>query len=170
MFKANKTKIIIFIIFIKIVYTDSWIKINPHETTMKYNIWYLDRLIFVESSNNPRATSDKNAKGLMQIMDVVVQDHNTFCDCGKQYTHNQMYDIKNNLHVGIWQLKRLDKYHDGCEIKTVSSYNMGQRHTDENIYNIDYLFRILGTNRTLVWLKGKKTKSWKGSYRAYHVY
>ena len=56
------------------------------------------------------------------------------------------------------------------DFDVVSSFNMGVKRTKNGIYNISYMCDILGRDRVLKWLEGKKVKKWKGSYRAYHVF
>ena len=64
----------------------------------------LDALIFAESSNNPNAKSDKNARGLMQITDPALTDYNTYKQA--DYTMDQMYDPSLNQAVGTWYLNQ----------------------------------------------------------------
>ena len=133
----------------------------------KYNsIPFINKLIYVESRNNPLALSHKGAVGLMQIMPSVVEDYNTFA--GGEYTIDDMYKIKDNLKVGVWHLKRLRKYYEN-DIKAVSAYNMGFGNQNNNIYNLKYCIDILGRDRVYKYLEGKKTKAWKGKKSCYIV-
>ncbi len=127
---------------------------------------YLERLIWVESRNNPKARSHKGAVGLMQITKPVLEDYYTFG--GVHYTMADMIDPKKNIEVGVWQLRRLKKYY-GCDIRTVSAYNLGIGHSDDGIVNFQYCFLILGTNRVTKWLDGRKVTPWRGTKTCYIV-
>ena len=130
------------------------------------DLYYLDRLIWVESRNDPKAKSKIGAVGLMQITKPVLDDYYTFG--GVHYTMDEMTDPKKNMEVGIWQLRRLKKYY-GCDIKTVSAYNLGIGNTDNGIINFQFTFLILGTNRVTKWLDGRKVTPWRGTKTCYIV-
>lgn len=127
---------------------------------------YLERLIWVESKNDPKAKSHKGAIGLMQITKPVLDDYYTFG--GVRYTMADMYDPAKNIEVGVWQLRRLKKYY-GCEIKTVSAFNTGMGNCDSGMINFQYTFLVLGTNKVIRWLDGRKVTPWKGTTTCYIV-
>jgi soluble lytic murein transglycosylase len=61
-----------------------------------------DAVIDVESSRNPRATSIKGARGLMQITQPALDDYNNYTGAG--HTMDEMYDPEINTKVGKWYL------------------------------------------------------------------
>lgn len=159
---------IIFVLSIVILYlyTDKNHPIVDNKLLIDNKFPYLEKLIWVESRNNPNAVSHKQAVGLMQITQVVLDDYYTFA--GIRYSLKEMKDVKKNLEVGKWQLSRLKKYYN-CDIKTVSSFNMGAGNTDAGIINFAYTFAILGTNRVMKWVGDRKLKPWKGTRTCYYV-
>lgn len=166
-------KTIIFLILALVpiqTYTDNPIFSFSDLAPARYGmIPYLERLIWVESRGKETAVSHKNAKGVMQIMDSVLEDHNTFHDCGNKYTEEQLFDKSINTHIGVWQLKRLNKMFDGCDVRTVSAYNTGATWTQNGVLNFRYLFLVLGTNRTMAFVGDRKVRSFKGSINCYYV-
>ena len=126
----------------------------------------LSRLIEVESSGNPLAVSKKEARGLMQITEPLLQDYITHTSV--EYTMDDMYSPYHNVVVGTWHLNRLTKIFNN-DVAVVSSYNMGIRYGRSNIYNLSYVSAILGKDRVIQFTKGKKVRSWKGTWRVWYV-
>lgn len=129
---------------------------------------FLSDLIYVESRGYHKARSHKNAIGIMQITQPVLDDYNTFSG-NNALCISDMYVKEKCMKVGIWQLRRLRKYYNRCDIKTVSAYNTGIGNTDSGMINFAYCFEILGTNRVLDWLGDRKVRPWKGTVTCYYV-
>ena len=75
-----------------------------------------------ESSFNPKATSGKNAKGLMQLTDE------TSAWVFEQIGINKDADVFNpdvNIQAGTWYLSKLIKDNDGDLVTALASYNAG---------------------------------------------
>ena len=88
--------------------------------------------IYVESSFDPKADSGY-ARGLMQVSKVALEDYNMLNNDKIEYA--DMYDIWNNVHVGVWYLKQLIKKYEreyarfGAFLALVA-YNVGQGNVD----------------------------------------
>lgn len=77
----------------------------------------------VESNFNSNATSPKNARGLMQIIDSTAQWVNESVKI-KNYSTKMLYNPENNIQIGVWYLKWLkDKYQDMDLV--IAAYNAG---------------------------------------------
>ncbi len=132
---------------------------------------YINRLIWHESKGKTRAYSRKGAIGYMQIMpkDGALDDYNTFNTNGDKFTAKDLWNKEINKKIGFWYYERLGRYYEGDKVKQVSAYNMGFGNTDSGAINFDYVFRIMGTNKVLTWLDGRKVKPWKGTTSVYYV-
>ncbi|AEA34458.1 lytic transglycosylase domain-containing protein [Hippea maritima] len=74
----------------------------------------------IESNYNPVATSSKNAKGVMQLMDKTAQ----------YYGVSDPYDVEENIKGGILFLRHLiEKYHDAKLV--AAAYNAGETAVDK---------------------------------------
>lgn len=73
-----------------------------------------------ESGFNPRATSKKGAKGVMQLMD----------DTGKQYGVTDPYDVDQNIDAGLRHYAGLKKKY-GDDAKALAAYNAGETAVDK---------------------------------------
>ncbi|WP_010252506.1 lytic transglycosylase domain-containing protein [Acetivibrio cellulolyticus] len=138
--RSLKVLIVLIIALVAIVYVLNSVgkKIFPLEYkgyVIKYSEEYeLDPLLVfsvikAESNFNPRATSRKNARGLMQIMD------NTGIWAAEQigieeFQVESLYDPEVNIRIGCWYLKKLrnELYKYNGEINNdliLAAYNGG---------------------------------------------
>lgn len=106
---------------------------------------FIEKLIMKESTNNPRAKSQKGARGLMQIMKPT-WDEVSERIYGKRIDYSLAYDPKKNKEIGIAYLNQLDLRLK----KDLKGYsNMNQRQKQEQLaaaYNggITRFLRIKG--------------------------
>jgi soluble lytic murein transglycosylase-like protein len=68
-----------------------------------------------ESANNPKAVSDKNAHGLMQLRP----------ETAKEYGVKNIDDPEENIDAGTHYMADLLKRYDGDEAKALAAYNAG---------------------------------------------
>ena len=92
-------------------------------------------LIKAESNFNEKASSDANAKGLMQITDE------TFAFCAEKLQIDKsvsIYDTDTNLRAGIWYLSYLLEKYDGNVENAIAAYNAGFSNVDKWLSSPDY--------------------------------
>ncbi|MBQ3078764.1 MAG: lytic transglycosylase domain-containing protein [Clostridia bacterium] len=94
--------------------------------------------VATESSYNPRAVSDKGARGLMQIM----PDTGGWI-AGKlgeksAYSPDLLFEAETSLRYGCWYVNFLLSRYDGCLINTIAAYHAGQGKVDEWLKNPEY--------------------------------
>jgi soluble lytic murein transglycosylase-like protein len=87
------------------------------EAAQHYNLpfAFLKAIAKVESNFNPRAISDKNAKGLMQLIDATAADMNV----------SDPFDPKQNIFGGARYLRILANEFGGNMALTAAAYNAG---------------------------------------------
>ena len=79
--------------------------------------------ILNESSYNPKATSGKDARGLMQIVpDTFKQIRDAL---GENTTFDDMYDAETNIRYGCWYLGYLSRIFNGDPVETACAYHAG---------------------------------------------
>jgi len=87
-------------------------------------------MIETESSWNPTTTSDKGAKGLMQILE----------EDGITIESSRSYDIEYNIKIGIDILKSKLKKTDGNLSKALKMYVGGDKNYSEKVYQAIGMF------------------------------
>jgi len=94
-------------------------------------------IIKAESSFNPKATSQRNARGLMQISDTT---GNWGAESLKllRYSANELYEPETNIQIGCWYLGRLMKEFDDNIDLVITAYNGGSGNVSEWLKNRDY--------------------------------
>ena len=93
-------------------------------------------VIRTESDYNPSATSNMNAKGLMQITDSTGE-----WIAGKvgvkNFTSEMLYNPKINIQFGCWYLKNLEsEFHN--KNNAIAAYNAGRTNVEKWLENKDY--------------------------------
>lgn len=97
----------------------------------KYNIdpYLILSVIRVESGFNKHATSNKQAKGLMQIMDTTATEINE--QLKEELDTADIYDENVNIALGCKYLNSLIKKYDGNYYLAVCAYNAGMGNVDK---------------------------------------
>lgn len=126
--------VIALVLLVAILNADSiWRFFYPlpyHELTIKYARAYdqdpylLSAMMRAESSFNPRAVSDKGARGLMQIMPETGQSiapQLGYTD----FSPDQLFIPEVNINMGAWYLADLDREFNGNVILMLAAYNGG---------------------------------------------
>lgn len=108
------------------IYPDKHINIIQEEAK-KNNIdpYLVLAIIKTESGFNDKALSNKQAKGLMQIMDSTANEINT------EYETLDTYNIKVNIALGTKYLSYLINKYDGNYYLAICAYNAGIGNVDE---------------------------------------
>lgn len=78
-------------------------------------------VVRAESGGDWRAQSNKNARGLMQVTPVALEDVQRIADVGD----GDLFDVDYNLHVGTTYLSHLLDRFDGNPTLAVAAYHMG---------------------------------------------
>lgn len=86
-------------------------------------------IIKVESGFDKHATSNKEAKGLMQIMDSTAEDIKNKMDI--DVNKEDIYDEKVNISLGCKYFASLIKKYDGNYYLAVCAYNAGMGNVDK---------------------------------------
>ncbi len=97
------------------------------ENSYKYNLdpYLVFAVINTESNFNKNATSSKNAKGLMQIMDSTAQEMNEMTNSVESINDESMYDEYINIELGCKYLASLISRYNGNYYIAVCAYNAG---------------------------------------------
>lgn len=82
-------------------------------------------VIKTESGFNKLATSKKEAKGLMQIMDTTAQDINNNANIVENIEDTNLYDENINIALGCNYLKSLIDKYEGNYYIAICAYNAG---------------------------------------------
>lgn len=102
------------------------------EEASKNNIdpYLVMAIIKTESGFNKEATSNKEAKGLMQIMDTTANDVNSQINVVDDINEN-LYDEKINIALGCKYLSNLIKKYNGNYYIAICAYNAGMGNVDK---------------------------------------
>ncbi|PRX32648.1 soluble lytic murein transglycosylase [Orenia metallireducens] len=130
---------------LKIVYPLKHEEIILNEASKYYlDPYIIMAIIYVESKFKPEATSNKGARGLMQIMPATgtwiatMINDSSFCE-------DDLYNPEINIRYGAWYLAQLKKKFDDNMLVVLAAYNGGEGNVDR-------------------WLKENKWDgSWQGS-------
>ena len=95
----------------------------------------LPRIIFVESSGNPNAISPKGAKGLMQLMPVII----------RHYGVKDPFDPIENIKGGYQHLVYLDKVYKGDINLVLAAYNAGETRVNKLLKRYGNSYRHIQT-------------------------
>lgn len=107
-------------------------------------------IIQVESGYDPRAVSEKGAKGLMQLMPATARSLGV----------TRVFDPKENVAAGVRYLKRLQRTFHGSTILALAAYHAGEgsvtKHKGVPPFKEtqDYIYKVL-----LYWSRHKSSSS-----------
>lgn len=82
-------------------------------------------IIKTESNFDPRATSPKGARGLMQIMPQTGDWVNRQIS-GQPLPPEQLFEVEKNISLGTWYLSNLSQEYKGDMVLSIASYNAGR--------------------------------------------
>lgn len=91
------------------------------ETNSPLDPLFVMSIINAESSGNPKATSPKNAQGVMQLIPATAQ----------RFGVKNAYDPNENIRGGIKYLNWLHDRYDGDLTKVAAAYNAGEGRVDQ---------------------------------------
>ncbi|MCX7842769.1 MAG: lytic transglycosylase domain-containing protein [Clostridia bacterium] len=105
----------------------------------KYNIdpFLVFAIIKAESNFNSKATSKRNARGLMQITDRTGRWGAEKLGIG-DFMAEDLYDPETNISIGCWYLAHLMKQFDGDVDLVIAAYNGGSGKVSEWLKNKEY--------------------------------
>jgi soluble lytic murein transglycosylase-like protein len=115
----------------------------------QYNIDLVKVLSIIEIESNWRNVISDSGKdiGLMQIR------LNTAKEYDKNITINKLLISTENIKIGIQHLKYLEEYYNGNGVKSVVSYNLGQKRVNNsnlsNLINNNYYLKYIKAYRRL---------------------
>lgn len=97
------------------------------ENSCKYNLdpYLVFAVINVESNFNKNATSSRNARGLMQIIDSTAQEMNEMTNSAEIIDNENIYDEYVNIELGCKYLASLISRYNGNYYLAVCAYNAG---------------------------------------------
>lgn len=165
--------LIIFILIINLTfpvfYNDYVEEFSRSFDVDKYLIY---SIIKAESNFNVKATSEKNAKGLMQILDETGEE--VFNTLKISEGQRDLYNPKINIMVGTHYIKSLINRYENDEIKAIAAYNSGMAHADRwseiDTYNFkdnidfketkNYVDRVESNHRIYKFLYEKLNLGW----------
>lgn len=82
-------------------------------------------IINTESGFDANATSNKEAKGLMQITPATAQEMNLMTNSAEVIDENNIYDVDVNISIGCYYISHLISRYDGNYYLAVCAYNAG---------------------------------------------
>lgn len=98
-------------------------------------------IINTESKFDENATSNKEAKGLMQITEATAEEINTVTQSTEEINSSTIYDIDVNLEIGCNYLASLIERYNGNYYVAICAYNAGignvNKWIDQGIITVD---------------------------------
>lgn len=98
-------------------------------------------VIKAESNFKCNATSNSNAKGLMQLMDTTASEISSNIATDVSFESSQLFDAETNIRIGVKYLSELMKKYEGNLHVALAAYNAGIGNVDrwisEGIINAD---------------------------------
>ena len=88
-------------------------------------------IIKSESGFNQNATSNKNAKGLMQLMDSTAQEVNEKENNEESLEEDSIYDVELNISLGCKYFASLIQKYNGNYYLAICAYNAGMGNVDK---------------------------------------
>lgn len=154
--KENKNKnikyliyiaIAVFLIILTIDNSSAVIKriypVKYKEFVLKYAYEYgidpylVFAVIKAESSFNPKAKSEKNAMGLMQITKQTAMWGAEIIGI-EGFSQQDLYDPETNIRIGCWYIKQLMNEFPNRIDLVLAAYNGGSGNVTEWLKNVDY--------------------------------
>lgn len=121
--------LLLFIIFLNFSYPLFYKNyVNLYSDIFEIDPYLVFSTIKAESNFDKNATSDKNAKGLMQILDETANEIFEKLKVSEEY--RDLYDPEVNIMVGTYYLSELLERYDGDISKTIAAYNSGMSNVD----------------------------------------
>ena len=125
-----------YILFIEFIYPRTHFDIIKKEASNNYIDPYLVlSVIKTESGFDTLATSNKKAKGLMQIMDSTANDVIKKINLIDNIDNLDLYDINTNISIGCKYLSYLINHYNGNYYLAICAYNAGMGNVDRWIEN-----------------------------------
>ncbi|MGL4450179.1 MAG: lytic transglycosylase domain-containing protein [Sarcina sp.] len=110
--------------------------INEYSQEYGLNPNFVKGVIRTESDYNPKALSNQNAKGLMQITDSTGEWIANKMGINN-FTPSMLYDPKISIEFGCWYLKNLEEeFHNKNNV--IAAYNAGQTNVENWLKNKNY--------------------------------
>lgn len=109
----------------------------------KVDPYLIFAIVKAESGFDPKATSQKSAKGLMQLMDTTAEEIALKLGI-EDFTKEDLYNPDINVRIGCWHINHLMKeFGEGKFGKTnidliIAAYNGGSRNVKEWLKNKEY--------------------------------
>ena len=126
-------------------------------------------IIKVESNFNEKATSKKDAKGLMQILNSTAKEINDNLNIVDKLEDNDIYDENLNIAFGTKYLSSLIKKYNGNYYLAICAYNAGMGNVDKWLLN-DIIPNNLDKYENIS-LPFEETKNYlKNVMRTYKIY
>ena len=108
--------------------------VEKYSTEYGVDKYLVYSIIKTESKFHTRATSSKNAKGLMQITDMTADWGREELGLGKV----DIYDPETNINIGVWYLGKLQKEFKGNNKLIIAAYNGGSGNVRKWLRSADY--------------------------------
>jgi len=111
--------------------------INKYSSEYNLDPFLVAAIINVESKYNKDVTSNKNARGLMQIGPQTGEWGASELDI-QNYSHELLFHPETNIRIGTWYLSQLNKEF-GYDLDLVlAAYNAGSGNVQKWLDNIEY--------------------------------
>lgn len=138
--KAAIVLAIIFVIIINLTFPIFYNNyVEEYSRSFGVDKYLIYAIIKAESNYNLKATSEKNAKGLMQVLDETGEE--VFNILGTPNSDRDLYKPKANIMAGTYYMKTLMDRYDHDEIKAIAAYNSGMVNADRWSEKDSYNFK-----------------------------
>ncbi len=129
--------------------------IKKYSDEFNLDPWIVTSVIWVESKFDERATSHKDARGLMQITPETgswISEQMKL----KDFNSEQLYDPETNIKLGCWYLNNLKNQFDNRLPVAIAAYNGGSGNVNKWLNDSRYS----GDNLTLKQIPFEETKNY----------
>lgn len=119
---------------IKVIYKTTYSE-HVEKYAKEYNVdkYLIFAVIKAESNFKTDATSNKNAKGVMQLINTTAEE--VAQNIGIEYNENILYDVEKNIMLGTKYLSQLLKMYDNNYQIALAAYNAGIGNVEKWITN-----------------------------------
>ncbi len=126
---------------------------------------FVAAVIKVESGFQPRAESERGAKGLMQLMPDTARW--IAQQTGSEFRNDYLYNPDYNIRLGCWYLANLRKEFDNNEMLVLAAYNGGRG----NVRRWMESHNVSGELKSIENIPFPETKEFvKRVLKTYHIY
>lgn len=135
-----------------------------HSLQNEIDPYLIFAIIKAESNFNPKATSRKNARGLMQITESTGKWGAELLDM-KNFTIENLYEPETSIIIGCWYIRWLMNEFEGNTDLVIAAYNGGSGRVNEWLKNKNYS----STGKSLDHIPYRETSLYVKKVKNYYI-